>query len=110
MFVPTISSEPQNILLPNLVCKLMQHHKPECRVEKLVHFVQCRGHSKGIYNQNMTVSVVSSILLVTAKVQNVSGCLADIFWITEHFVTKFGMVMQHLESVSSRSWSQRELR
>ena len=31
----------------------------------------------------------------TAKVQNVSECLDDIFWTKEHFVTKPGMVMQH---------------
>ena len=77
---------------------VMQHHKPECRIEKLVHCVQCEGHSKGLYNQNRTISVVSSKLLVglqltnwsvlwkngitmfkvkiTAKVQNVSECLS----------------------------------
>ena len=32
----------------------MQHHKPECRAEKLVHCVQYQGHSEGLYNQNMT--------------------------------------------------------
>ena len=43
---------------------VLQHHKPECQTEKLVHCVQCQGHSKGLYNQNMTISVVSSKLLV----------------------------------------------
>ena len=42
----------------------MQHHKPECDAEKLVHCVQCQGHSEVLYNQNMTISVASSILLV----------------------------------------------
>ena len=42
----------------------MQHHKPECHAEKLVHCVQCQGHSKGLNNQNMTISVVSSKLLL----------------------------------------------
>ena len=42
----------------------MQHHKPECHAEKLVHYVQCQGHSKGLYYQNMTISVVASKLLV----------------------------------------------
>ena len=42
----------------------MQHHKPERHAEKLVHRVQCQGHSKGFYNQNITISVVSSKLLV----------------------------------------------
>ena len=39
-------------------------HKPECHAEKLVHCVQCRGHNEGLYNQNMSISVVSSKLLV----------------------------------------------
>ena len=42
----------------------MQHHKPECSAEKLVHCVQCQGHSKGLYIQNMIISLVSSNLLV----------------------------------------------
>ena len=42
----------------------MQHYKTECPAEKLVHFVQCQGHSEGLYNQNMTISVVSSKLQV----------------------------------------------
>ena len=105
----------------------MDQHEPECHAEKLVHCVQCQGHSMGLYDQNMTISVVSSKLLVhlqpnlvwwysiislsvlwkngitafkakgTAKVQNVSECLEDIFWITEHFATKYGMVMQYHE-------------
>ena len=60
MFVWRISSEPQNILLPNLV----QHRKPECHAEKLVHCVQCQGHSEGLYNQSMTIFTISSKLLV----------------------------------------------
>ena len=43
---------------------VMQHHKPECHPEKLVHCDQCQGHSEGLYNQNMTISVVSSKLQV----------------------------------------------
>ena len=44
--------------------RVMQHPKPECHAEKLVHCVQCQGHSEGLYNQNVTISVVSSELLV----------------------------------------------
>ena len=43
---------------------VMQHEKPECHAGKLVHSVQCQGHNEGLYNQNMTISVVSSKLLV----------------------------------------------
>ena len=28
---------------------VMQHYKPECHAEKLVHCVQCQGHSEGLY-------------------------------------------------------------
>ena len=38
--------------------------QPECHAEKLVHCVQCQGHSEALYNQNMTVSVVFSKLVV----------------------------------------------
>ena len=38
---------------------VMEHHKPKCHAEKLVLCVQCQSHSEGLYNQNMTISVVS---------------------------------------------------
>ena len=86
---------------------VMQHCKLECHAEKLVTCVQCQGHSEGLYNKDITISVVSSKLLVSlqpnfvwlysiicwsvlwkkgitvfkvkvkSKVQNVSACL---FW------------------------------
>ena len=71
---------------------VMQHHKPECHAEKLVPCVQCQGHSdgdaaswarvlcgilfvcccylqgqghsKGLYDQNMTLSIIFSELLI----------------------------------------------
>ena len=61
MFGRMISSEPQFVAKPGMV---MQHHKPKCYAEKLVPCVQCQGCSEGLYNQNMTISVVSSKLLV----------------------------------------------
>ena len=42
----------------------MQHHKLKCHAEKLVHRIQRQGHSEGLYNQNMTISVVPAKLLV----------------------------------------------
>ena len=42
----------------------MQHHQPECHAEKFIHCVECQGHSGGLYNQNMAISVVSSKGLV----------------------------------------------
>ena len=44
---------------------VVYYHELVCRAEKLVHCVQCQGHSKGIYNKNITISVVSSKLLVS---------------------------------------------
>ena len=101
---------------------VMQHHKPECHAEILVHCVQCEGHSEGLYNKNMTIFTVSSKLLVPlqpnllwkyiisqcpvekirlllSRSQRrfkmlVKVCPDRIFWTTEHFVAKPGMVMQ----------------
>ena len=44
---------------------VMHHHKAECHADKLVHCVQC--HNKSFCNQNMTISVVSSKLLVSLQ-------------------------------------------
>ena len=67
-----VNACPDNIFLTteHFVTKpgmVMQHHKPECRAEKLVLCVQCQGHSEGLYNQNMTISVVSSKMLVSLQ-------------------------------------------
>ena len=51
---------------------VMQHHKPKCYTEKLVHCAECQGHSEGFYKQNMIIFVVSSKLLV--------GLQSDLFW------------------------------
>ena len=42
----------------------MQHHEAECQAEKLVDSVQRQGHSEGLYNQNMTILIISSKFLV----------------------------------------------
>ena len=43
---------------------MMHHHGPECHAKRLVCCFQGQGHSKGSYDQNMTVSTVSSELLI----------------------------------------------
>ena len=40
---------------------------------------------------------VTALLDTGSEVTTVNVCLDDIFWITEHFVTKFVMAMQHHE-------------
>ena len=35
-----------------------------CHAEKLVHYFECQSGSEGLYDQNMTIFVVSSTLLV----------------------------------------------
>ena len=40
------------------------YHEVECLAEKMIHYPQYQGHSEGLYNQNMTISTVSSKLLV----------------------------------------------
>ena len=79
----------------------VQHHKLECPVEKMG---LLRSRSRSQRRFKMSVNI----------------CLNHIFWATEHFVTKFGIVMQHHEPechvekkiyllLSSRSRSQRRL-
>ena len=40
------------------------YHEAKCHAENLVQYLQCQGHSEGLYNQNMTISTISSKLLV----------------------------------------------
>ena len=40
------------------------YHEATYRAEKLVHYLQCQGHSEGLYNQNMTIFTISYELLV----------------------------------------------
>ena len=42
----------------------MQHHEPECHAEKIVCYVHCQGHCEGWYDQNMTLSIIRSKLLI----------------------------------------------
>ena len=36
---------------------------PECHAENFVHYLECEGHSEGLYNQNITIFNTSSKLL-----------------------------------------------
>ena len=121
MYVRMVFSEPQNIFFtkPGMV---MQHHKPQCFAEKLVRVFN-RNVSEGLYNQNITISIISSKWLVCwqpnlhkpeccvekwdyciqgqghSKGQNVSECLSR-WYLLNHgtFFTKLGMVSHHHES------------
>ena len=64
-----------NLRFPNQMCLfswrmhtklgiVLYYHESVCNAEKLVHYLQCQGHSKGLYDQNMTMFTVSSKLLV----------------------------------------------
>ena len=55
---------------------VVYYHEVMCHAEKLVHFLQCQGHSKGLCNQDMTISVVCDFT---------SG----------PFATKLGLIVQH---------------
>ena len=48
------------------------YHETMCHAEKLVHYLQCQDHSEGLYNQNMTISTISSELLVCLQPNLVS--------------------------------------
>ena len=43
---------------------VVYYYKSMRYAEKLVHYLQHQGHSKGLYNQNMTIFTVSSKLLI----------------------------------------------
>ena len=43
---------------------VLYYHELMCHAEKLIHFLQCQGHSVGSCNQTMTISIISSKLLV----------------------------------------------
>ena len=34
---------------------MVYYHEAMCHAEKLVHCLQCQGHSEGLYNQNITI-------------------------------------------------------
>ena len=46
---------------------MVYYHEAMCLAEKLVHYRQCQGHSKGLYDQNVTIFNVSSKLLVSLQ-------------------------------------------
>ena len=43
---------------------MVYYYEVKCLAEKLVHYLQCHDHCKGLYNQNTTISTISSELLV----------------------------------------------
>ena len=46
------------------VCMVVNYHESECHAQKPVRYFQGQVHSEGLYDQNMTVSTISSRLLV----------------------------------------------
>ena len=40
---------------------VVHHHQPECHAKKWDSIFKFKGHSVGLYNQNMTVSTISFI-------------------------------------------------
>ena len=46
---------------------VVYYHEAMCHVERLCHYHQCKGHSEGLYNQNVTIFTISSKLLVCLK-------------------------------------------
>ena len=46
---------------------VLYHHQlrgGHAEEKKMVHYLQCQGHSEGLYNQIMTIFAISSRLLV----------------------------------------------
>ena len=43
---------------------VVYYHEAMYHEEKMVQYLQCQGHSEGLYNQNTTIFTVCSKLLV----------------------------------------------
>ena len=43
---------------------VVYYHEAMCHAEKLVHCLQCEGHSMGLFDQNMTIFTISAKLPV----------------------------------------------
>ena len=71
--VCSISPEPINQVCFGCVCVLVfflirlgtvvYYHEAMCHAEKMVHYLECQGHSEGLNKQNITISTISSRLL-----------------------------------------------
>ena len=69
--VHSVSPEPLNHFLYTKFGMMVYYHEAMCHAEKLVHYLQCQGHSEGSYNQNLTSFTVSSKLLVRLQPNSV---------------------------------------
>ena len=58
-----LNREPLNHFFTKLGM-VVYYHEVKCYAEKLVLYLQCQGHSEGLYKQNMTIFLISSKLLV----------------------------------------------
>ena len=58
------SVSPELLKIYTKLGMVVYYHEAMCHAEKLVHYLQCQGHSEGLYNQNMTIFTISSNLLV----------------------------------------------
>ena len=105
---------------------MVYYREVECHEQKLVHYLQCQGHSKGSYNQNMVFylsvlnfwsvckqtwfdSTASEAGVSCGKIgllhprsrsqwrfkMLVNVCLDNVFWTTEHFVVRLGIMQHH---------------
>ena len=48
--VRSVSPEPLNLFFYTKLGMVMYYHEVMCLAEKLVHYLQCQGHSEGFYN------------------------------------------------------------
>ena len=42
----------------NKLGMMVYYHEVVCHAEKLLYYLQCQGHSEGLYNQSMTISTI----------------------------------------------------
>ena len=64
---------------------VMQHHEPECHTEKLVHCLQCEGHSESLFKKVLNppgISTLSCKLLVSFYyILLTADSLANLVWL-----------------------------
>ena len=81
-------------------------YKAECQAEKIGHYLQSQGHSQDLCNQNKTISIISSRLLVRLqpglvwKYSIISQSVLQKNWITAFKVRVRAKVKNVIEYLS----------
>ena len=70
---------------------VVYYYEVICRAEKVVHYLQCHGHSKGLYNQTMTIFPISSKVLVRLQTSLIWQCIRSQSVLWKSGITAFNL-------------------